>query len=203
MAWQGRNFIERKNSNSEKKGEIIVKMPLGTYCRQEGARQASSPQAGAGRGTGAVEGGGKRKEGERNHIQGAEGNEREKCQECEAGSWAGSIKLRLGSSEPAGDGPAASWGGQGPPAKEPQLKCPEEPMSGKKIDGFLSSPTPLRVLFIFWSRVFCQHGSEVASRCSVSRQQSRVKCRCCTQATLLLSSMSQGRGPRWLLQAIP
>lgn len=45
-----------------------------------------------------------RKEGERNYIQGVKGNEREKCQECEPGSWAGSTEPRLGSAEPAGMG---------------------------------------------------------------------------------------------------
>lgn len=45
-----------------------------------------------------------RKEGERNYIQGVKGNEREKLQECEPGSWAGSTEPRPGSAERAGTG---------------------------------------------------------------------------------------------------
>lgn len=98
-----------------KKEELQLKCRRApAYRGQEGARRASSPRAGkGGEGPRYRRGVGDRKEGERNYIQGVEGNEREKCQECEPGSWAGSAEPRPGSAEPAGvgrNGPLESRG---------------------------------------------------------------------------------------------
>lgn len=81
------------------------------------------------------------------------------------------------------------------------VRSPEEPMSGREIDGFLPSPPPQRVLFIFWSCVFC-HPRDVARRCSIHRQQSGVKCRGCAWEMLLFSSVLQRRDPTWQLYAL-
>lgn len=61
---------------------------------------------------------------------------------------------------------------------EISVRSPEEPESGREIDGFLPSPPPQRVLCILWSSVFC-HAHDVARRCSIHRQQSGVKWRLC------------------------
>lgn len=45
------------------------------------------------------------------------------------------------------------------------VRSPEEPMSGRETDGFLSFLPPQRVLFIFWSCVFC-HPHDVPRSCS-------------------------------------
>jgi len=74
------------------------------------------------------------------------------------------------------------------------VRSPEEPMSGRETDGFLPSLPPQRVLFIFWSCVFC-HPHDAAKRCSIHRQQSRVKCGGCAWAMLLFSSTLQGGIP--------
>lgn len=66
----------------------------------------------------------------------------------------------------AGLAPSSLLEWQEPATGELGLKSwrqnPEEPMPGGEIDGFLPSPAPWRVLFMFWNCVFC-HPHNVAT----------------------------------------
>lgn len=75
---------------------------------------------------------------------------------------------------------------------EISVRSPEEPESGREIDGFLPSPPPQRVLCILWSSVFC-HAHDVARRCSIHRQQSGVKWRLCMGKASLLQHIAKER----------